>query len=243
MSKEKIFVKFISPNRLLCYEYLGCNTDLDKIGAYLAYQELSGYFLPIIQLVEVSLRNAMDVEFSGIYGDEWYKCIKFSSKTSRTMLKSAMVKAKKEIKGRKVKKDDVISRLTLGFWVYLLDKPYTDTSSEYFIWTPKIRDNVFQGAFQHDKKIKTKEIFKQLHLVLELRNRLFHHEPIWKGHNCKTHENALENILKYYNFLNKVLSWVSNDIHNVLDESKLIKGCKIRKFKKKLRYFSSKISD
>ncbi|KGQ39871.1 hypothetical protein JP28_12815, partial [Gallibacterium anatis] len=69
--KQKNLLKLISEARLTHYEqHLNCKTPAEKLSAYFAYQELSSYFLPIIQLIEVSMRNVIDTELVKLFGDD-----------------------------------------------------------------------------------------------------------------------------------------------------------------------------
>lgn len=229
-------LNLVSEPRLEHYElYLGCKTPSEKLCAYFAYQELSGYFLPIIQLIEISMRNAIDVELVKRFGLDWYSTVP-QSETSKSLVVNAKSKSPKNSD-----RNDIISRLTLGFWIYMLDAEYRDTASKYYIWTPDVRDKVFPNActiFNEKNKMSVKAIFEEMQKVLELRNRLFHHEPIWKGHGCNSHEKAVSNILKNYDFLKKVLRWMSLDaftlIDNNLQEKCLRRACKIEKLHKRM---------
>ncbi|MDG2961682.1 hypothetical protein [Exercitatus varius] len=110
----------------------------------------------------------------------------------------------------------------MGFgFIYLLDSPYRDTNNKSYIWDPDFKSKIFCNAknpFGHDMSVSA--LFDEMKRVLILRNRLFHHEPIWKKHNCKTHEQAVKNILDNFNFLRKILSWLSienNELISILN--------------------------
>lgn len=229
-------LNLVSEPRLTHYEqYLGCKTPAEKLCAYFAYQELSGYFLPMIQLIEISMRNAIDSELINLFGSDWFLTVP-QSETSKQLVINARSKLPKN-----ADRNDVVSRLTLGFWIYMLDAEYRNTASKSYIWTPDIRDKVFPNActvFNQKNKMSVKAIFEDMQKVLDLRNRLFHHEPIWKGHNCNSHEKAVSNVLKNYNFLKKVLKWISLDtftlIDNNLQEKCLKRACKINKLQKRM---------
>lgn len=86
--------------------------------------------------------------------------------------------------------------------------------------------------------MSVKAIFDDMQKVLELRNRLFHHEPIWKGHNCNSHEKATFNVIKNYDFLKRVLKWISQDSYALVDdnlqEKCLKKSCKIERLQRRI---------
>lgn len=200
----------VSEPRLSYYtSYLKCDTKPSKIGAYYAFQELSGKFFPLVQMVEVSLRNSIHRVAREHYSDEtWY--LNFpSSPKSRSTVENAVDKANSELSVLP-SADDIVCRLTLGFWVYMLDKEYRDTSSHSYLWTPENKKKVFPNARNPwGADLSVKAIFDEFQQVLILRNRLFHHEPIWKKHNCNSIEQAITNVLKNYQFLLKMLSYIS----------------------------------
>ncbi len=76
-----------------------------------------------------------------------------------------------------VKKGRLIAELTLGFWINLCKKSYKNN-----LWDKKdFFANVFYNFDNHfitTELDKTKIIFPELKNILNLRNRIFHHEII-----------------------------------------------------------------
>ncbi len=234
--KQKNLLKLVSEPRLTYYEYyLNCKTPAEKLSAYFAYQELSSYFLPIIQLIEISMRNAIDMELVKKFGCDWYSIIP-QSETSKQLVAYAKSKLPNQ-----PDRNDVICRLTLGFWIYMLDAEYRNTQLSCYIWSDDVQKNVFPLAYNilnPKTRMSVKAIFDDMQKVLELRNRLFHHEPIWKGHNCNSHEKATFNVIKNYDFLKRVLKWISQDSYALVDdnlqEKCLKKSCKIERLQRRI---------
>lgn len=203
-------INVISPPRLSYYElFLNYKKPEDKIGAYLAFQELSSNFFPVIQMIEVGLRNSINNVAKTHFQDEyWFLTMPISTKSQR-QVKEAERKAKNEC-GSDYTSDDIICRLTLGFWVYMLDRDYRDTSSPSHLWSPENRDRVFKKpANALGKSLSLRSLFDNYHKVLKLRNRLFHHEPIWKKHKCRDVQTAVQNVKKDYDFLIEMLNCIS----------------------------------
>lgn len=91
----------------------------------------------------------------------------------------------KRVKGIDANYNDIISGLAFGFWTNLLSRQYTDGSKE-LLW-PNLMETVFPNL---PKEITDLPKDKQLALIeqkanffRDLRNRMFHHEPIWKFYN------------------------------------------------------------
>ena len=211
-------ISSISVPRLSFYEtFLGCATDQEKVGAYVAYQDLSGDFFCLVQMIEVALRNAKNNTINANHGPAWYDSIP-QTKKSQDLVLNAKQKALDEC-GVRYTDDDVICRLTFGFWVYMLDAPYRDTQRPCYIWTPENKAKTFPHAKNPlgGGDMKVKALFDEFHKVLLFRNRLFHHEPIWKKHHCKSHSQAINNMLKEFNFLMNALSIVSNEKKELIE--------------------------
>lgn len=218
MNKE-VIIDAISGPRLAYYsKFLGCRGDIDAIGAYLAFQDLSGDFFPLLQMVEVGLRNRInEAAKSHFKSSSWYDFAVFSHKSQGLVL-DAKNKALSEC-GAKYSDDDVVCRLSLGFWVYMLDTPYRDTTKKKnYFWTPNNHQRAFGAAKNAwGQSLSIVAVFDEFQKVLKLRNRLFHHEPIWKKHNCKSMESAVNNIKKEYLFLLRVLEFVSSGERKLIE--------------------------
>jgi len=219
-------INSISLPRLSFYElYLGCRSIEEKIGAYVAYQHLSADFFPVMQMIEVALRNSIDNTLIKSHGADWFHRVPDSSK-SKQLVHLALERCPK-----KNTRNDIICRLPFGFWVYLLDTPYRDTEHASYIWTPENKESSFSNAQNvFGSKMSTKAIFLELLQVLDFRNRLFHHEPTWKKHKCDSHQKALDNIKKEYKVLKKVLGYLSPEKNKLIEitqrESKINTSCK-----------------
>lgn len=214
-------VNVISPPRLSFYEsYLNCAEPSSKVGAYLAFQSVSCDFFPVLQMVEVALRNTIHDVAKVHFSDESWFLTKVNSEQSKKLVESAVNKAKKECGGR-YSADDVVCRLTLGFWVYMLDSPYRNTASDCYLWSSDNREKAFSDAKNPwGQPLTIANLFDNFQKVLQLRNRLFHHEPIWKKHNCNSLDKAVNNVKRDHDFLVKTLknlSPVKADILNCIE--------------------------
>jgi hypothetical protein len=209
MNFEEILAAVSAPRLTYYSQYLNCNTNPSKVGAYYSFLELSGKFFPLIQLIEVSLRNSIHQIAATHYKNaRWYE-VHPTSEKSKLLVSNAIQKARSELNSVPTP-DDIVSRLTLGFWVYMLDSEYRDTKSPCYLWTPENKKKVFSNARNAwGAELSIKAIFEEFQQVLNLRNRLFHHEPIWKKHGCNSLDIAVNNVMKNYDFLLKILAFIS----------------------------------
>ncbi|MBA1444187.1 MAG: hypothetical protein M3H12_16910 [Chromatiales bacterium] len=81
----------------------------------------------------------------------------------------------------------IFAELNFGFWTSMLDKRYKQV-----LWPQLIKT-----AFPYmPRKIRTHKVLsQQFHKIRQLRNRIFHHEPIWYWQDLpQQHEQILEAI-------------------------------------------------
>ncbi|GMR16712.1 MAG: hypothetical protein BMS9Abin31_1081 [Gammaproteobacteria bacterium] len=92
--------------------------------------------------------------------------IQYRDQASIEKAKQALLRQKKKLEpGR------IIAELNFGFWTSLLDKRYEQT-----LWPALIK-----ASFPHMPKTSRtrKNLSKRFNKIRHLRNRIFHHEPIW----------------------------------------------------------------
>lgn len=213
--------KYISADRLATYStLLGCN-DLDKaVGAYYWNKALGGSVYTFLQCLEVSLRNSLHIEAKNKFNREtWYEHVcttvgnkvrreqqrrgKPSTKTeNETKIKNAVDKLRKNKKI--VSSSNVISTLTLGFWVNLFKNDYY-SANQSLLW-PELLPKVFPNA--HRSK-ELRSYYSDLKEINQLRNRFSHHEPLWKSGVISTIDDAIgfldveiQKIVDYVRYVN-----------------------------------------
>ncbi len=168
-------INLLSQERMVPYGGLdatntqGHDTAIDY---YIALQDISSHFFVILQLLEISLRNRMHTNLSDFFSQrDWYSTFP-KTPTSQKIVSQTDRDIKKEFGSRLYSDNDFICRLSFGFWTHLLDKHHR---SDKF-WAVKI-NNVFTNRGAKN----TGALFDELKKAGTLRNRLYHHEPIWKS--------------------------------------------------------------
>lgn len=164
----------LSSQRLQVYK-LAAENDEDVALALHAWNAHLGaaLFLPL-QMVEVSLRNAIDVQLSAVFGHDWL----VQESTAENLLdaydKSKVEKAKRSLRRRNcdVNQSNLMAELSFGFWVALLGRGdgYHDR-----LWIPHLHKVFSQG-------LSREEVYRTLKHLQALRNRIAHHEPIFHRH-------------------------------------------------------------
>jgi hypothetical protein len=205
--------KSISKSRLSTY---GDSTskEIDRIKNYILNAKISENFYFLLQNLEVSLRNAIYESFKLHYGDK--KDFFFLYETdSRQRYKGRKEKHSRECwkmicsakyniinSSSTISDGKIIAELNFGFWTKLL----ASTDSKYTNMWRKIFGDVFPHytitqSVDHDKILIGQEIDK----IRDLRNRMFHYEPIFN----KNIEQIHKDIIIIIGWINKDMQWLS----------------------------------
>jgi len=146
---------------------------------------LSESLYPVLQALEITFRNAIYDAACDYFGQvDWFDDPMIIQ--HRNDIK-ALDKAKKILQWQNKKPEPgrIIAELNFGFWTSLLDSRY-----EQVLWPQLIK-----ATFPHmPKRIRTrKHLSQQFNKIRRLRNRIFHHEPIWYWQDLQQqHQDILE---------------------------------------------------
>lgn len=185
-----VFEHVISKPRLDSYRGYFHTTSVDEaIGLYMWNSELSSCFGALLSFFEIALRNNVHRAMSQFYtrgassSDHWYDRISASLKAS-TVSKITEVRQEGPRHARTFRNpapspDEIVSRVTFGFWPGVIGT-----------LDPRFADQLFPNIFPHhslnanplDWKIRTtrKAALAFIYELNDFRNRLAHHEPLWK---------------------------------------------------------------
>ena len=123
---------------------------------------------------EVGVRNRLNSFLCWKYGKQWpfdeARAVRQLSNTDKHRLREAIDRQRQRRKTSVVSTDAVVADLSAGFWVSLLGKSYDVP----FSW----RYNLAR-VLPHDATIDRAEASKICDDLLDLRNRIAHHEPIF----------------------------------------------------------------
>jgi hypothetical protein len=192
----------ISRERLESYRLMSTDTIEDLARFYLQNIQLAEALYPALALLEITLRNRLSNAIeknikpdwlikevntqSILFQDEHELLLNSYKKLIRPIYKQGQPIVRPLTKGK------LIAELNFGFWVNLCESKYNPA-----IWMKKpiIFDEVFPyyDSFVAKKNPNAKrhkrinKVAQKLRPILKLRNRVFHHEPIFN------HPNRLNN--------------------------------------------------
>ncbi len=133
-----------------------------------------------LHILEVTLRNRLNMLLSRRFGETWYdnEAIIFGN------LKAKLQKARHDLTAEKYEPTSgrIISVLTFGFWTGLLSPHHED------LW----RSTLHEIARKEDGSHFARKAFtRNLTPIRVLRNRIAHHEPILYWNLCKHYKNII----------------------------------------------------
>lgn len=180
---------------------------LNSYGDFESYKSnllLSKHMYIPLAILEVSIRNAVDVHFSNFYGNGWL--INGASFLQRDAIrKVAEAKARIQEREEVLTKEKLVAELSFGFWTSLFQQPYDKN----------LRFSDLKQIFSHlpkkeEKNIDRKYISSKLNLIRAFRNRIFHYEKVIEKEKYSSIEADVFEILK---FLHTELCAYAKDIN------------------------------
>ncbi|EGQ8490963.1 hypothetical protein GTP20_23795 [Vibrio alginolyticus] len=174
--------RLITDNRLGAYERsLAITDDWGMIGAYEWNKSLSGAFWPLLQAVEISLRNTInDALINHKSTPKWFLST-FKTWHQKPLIdkkdKFIKIYSKNKINSNKVLFNGfIVSELNFGSWVLLLNSNYRDDN---LLDTTALWPQLTPVAFPHAVGEEKDKLFNRYDRIRLFRNRVGHHEPLW----------------------------------------------------------------
>jgi len=201
------FERFVSKARLDKF-FIGCGNDQDRaLELYKANINISKSFYPILHLFEVFLRNTINSNLVDYFGDpEWIRTQKdhfmsdASLEPSEYFLKSKVTKTETKLArcGITITPGKIIAEQTLGFWTSFFENHH------YIL----LKGTVIRCFPLKPAAINRRLISTRLNKIRDLRNRIYHNEPIcFLGNNIDFKE--VESTLQA---INELLSWIDSEL-------------------------------
>jgi hypothetical protein len=158
----------------------------DKTGAlrrYVFNTAVSEAFYTPLQGLEVSLRNAFNLQLNNAFGADWYAAGRVAAFEHPLPVMLAEAEAELVSQDKAVTQGGVVAELSFGFWVNMLGPRYDPS-----LWRPALRK-----AFPNRPRgTERKQIGKALNSIRRLRNRVAHHEPILMRNLRRDHRDILD---------------------------------------------------
>lgn len=205
--------KALSEERLRAYSSPEDRDELDAVARYLWNGALASAMLPVLHALEVTFRNNLFGASLRIVDDKGLrfrevKCWLDAAPSLLYEKEAESVEEAKQLlrKGRKpLTPGRLISKLSFGFWVSLCRSPYEQgRASGPALW-PKLTQLGF--PFLPKEHRSRSKILTRFDEFRDLRNRVFHHEPIWDRNLDRAYSRAVD-----------TLSWLNQGVAQAVGE-------------------------
>lgn len=161
--------RILSDSRLAPY-LRRTSGETDAVALYLWNVSVSEALYPVLQFVEVSLRNRLHEAIGRFVGRRWLSDGGFLQRREQDAVQSACGQTARP-PGNIA--EWIIPELSFGFWTGLLGR-----ACEPRLW-PSLLRTVFPGIPRRSRTRKA--VARRFHDVRLLRNRVSHHEPVVWG--------------------------------------------------------------
>jgi hypothetical protein len=185
--------KALSSERLDAYG-LSCN-DAQKIANYLWNLALCESLYPTLNGLEIAFRNAVFNAgariFSGISTRDVPCWLDANPSLFDTDHEQSVIAAKLRLRdrGRALEPGRLVAELTFGFWTSLFEVRYERNK---VLWPHLLGAQLLDSSSPRSIRSR-KQLSPLLNRMRYLRNRVFHHEPIWHwGDLVQQHEVAVD---------------------------------------------------
>lgn len=176
-SSEELFVQDllrpVSKERLDKYRLPG-GSDLDLLVNYYWNIALCQALYPVLDCVEVALRNTIHMTLTEHFGTEyWFDDLTIVRQEQYDDVQEARARLIRRRQAHNAGK--IVAELNFGFWVQMLTKHY-----EAPFWRPN-QYTLMLTAFPNvsRRSRNPRAIHRRYFNINLLRNRVFHFEPIW----------------------------------------------------------------
>lgn len=193
--------------------------DLDVLAHYYWNVALSQALYVSLQAVEVALRNRLHAALTEIYRNErWFETTSTPQLTDWHQQEVERVIRKIMARDRRMfniaaphppATGRIVAELSFGFWVGLLNKEYAE--NRHGLW----RGDLIIRTFPHipsdePSTMRNRRIYRtrralsvRFNRILSLRNRVFHHEPVWYWS-----DPPIQNLGEQHNDILETLRWM-----------------------------------
>lgn len=211
--RPELIDELISQKRIQSYQKVfDIQSDTELVGVYVWNNHVASSILPLLSFAEITLRNAIDSALRQDLGSFWWKSAtlkytvtknsKFYNKSTvpstiesiRNNFESASKAHKKDSRKRyniNVKNPahaEVIAKTDFSTWQFLFSD---ELMGQGLIW-PKNLGKVLRGPWPSTSASTTlSSVHDLIANVREFRNRISHHEPLWKAYGVLNEQDAI----------------------------------------------------
>ncbi|KAB0535473.1 Abi family protein [Xanthomonas campestris pv. raphani] len=225
----QVIEELISTSRLHSYRSVFTHlSEEEVIGAYLWNAHACAQLYPLIQIIEVSLRNAIDASLTPSRNQMWWAGgrLRYASYRSRATepdvvqkLRDNFVKATRQVAVDKWSRyriripathAEIVAKAEFSTWEWVLDSEFYGNT----LFWPAHLPSAFRGEWAGRSEIDLlTHVRDQVRSIRMFRNRVFHHEPAWKKFGISSEEEAVAHLQERVIQLSDFLKLLHGDLH------------------------------
>lgn len=174
----------LSQPRIAAYRQAAGYDEIRTLQLYRWNTQLGEAFHLPVQAVEIALRNRINTVLVARYNDDWWNDPRFfhdASLKQRAQIEE--VKARIARRGAPVVTGQIVAGLSFGFWVSMLDARFNPA-----LWSAQLT-TVFPHLPNGTSRDAAQKLMRQ---IAEFRNRIWHHEPIFKDNTTLHYSNCMK---------------------------------------------------
>lgn len=173
---------------------------LDKYKSLKEYKNnilLSKDFYIPLSIIEISLKNSLDLYFISTIGQDWLFDKSFIKPQLQIKIDNAIrilhQNNKLYYRNKQINHNNLISELSFGFWLMLLKKPY-----QQYLRYGNLKQIFPNLPSTQDKSINRHFIFIKLNNIRFFRNKVFHYDKIINKIEYKNMMDEIYEVLSYF---------------------------------------------
>ena len=210
----------LSDFRLDAYRTGPGDSEVDLQARYLWNLALAEALHPSLHCLEIALRNALNNAISATHGSQWYDNQQvLVDAWGRDEVQKAKIRlARKE---KPLDPGRIVAELEFGFWTSLLDKRYAQSAVsptyQFPLW-PGLIPVAFPRFTQAsgNPSAGRPALSKRFNAIRkQLRNRVSHHEPIWRGWYDRS-SGIRTSLDDEYSMILEALAWLSPELRDTV---------------------------
>lgn len=164
----------LSPPRLSTYENATSSLD-SALKLYQWNADISGAFFHCLHICEITIRNAISEILFKLHGNQWPWDNGFLNTLPNPKYGYNPREDLRKARNKLSDVNKVIPELTFVFWQKMFTSRHDDQ-----LWLPHLKATFLNTDASMEIKAIRSEIYNDLEKIRRLRNRIAHHEPIFK---------------------------------------------------------------
>lgn len=218
-------------------------SDLELVGVYLWNLNACAHLYPLLNHVEITIRNVVDQALTQHLGRFWWSVgtLPYKSfvvggpvpdvvKNIRGNFKSATKTVEREKRDRYgvhahfPTHDEIIAGTEFSTWEYIFDREFMSRGS---VW-PLLLGNVLKGRWPYPKAGRTIDaVRRDIETVRRFRNRVSHHEPVWKMFSVVNEQDAINYVHSKIDTVETLMNVFSPDSCMMLRKNRLFANARL----------------